>query len=100
MQVAFFSKIYTRTDSESEGATYLAGVDDLALYASDLVLSLHVVPELGPGEDGVTGEDAHSVKLGVCLLLSWESSANDVELSNLITSTTVTTDPMCDRKND
>ena len=56
MQVAFFSKIYTRTGSDHERATYLTGVDDLALYASDLVLSLHVVPELGPGEDGVTGE--------------------------------------------
>ena len=99
MQVAFFSKIYTRTGSDHEKATYLTGVDDLALYASDLVLSLHVVPELGPREDGVTGEETHSVKLGVCLLLGWEGSADDVELSHLKGSQTYY-DSAPGRKND
>ena len=61
----------------------LAGVNDLSLYAADLMLTLHVVPELGPGEDGVTGENAHSEELGVSLFLSWEGSSDDVELSNL-----------------
>lgn len=83
MQDAFFSKIYTHTVSDLERTTYLTGVDDLTLYASDLVLPLHVVPELGPGEDGVTGENAHSEELGVSLFLSWEGSSDDVELSNL-----------------
>jgi len=31
----------------------LAGGDDLTLNLSDLVLPLHMVPELGPGEHGV-----------------------------------------------
>ena len=40
----------------------LGGGDDLTLDSSDLVLSLHVVPVLGSGEDFVRGEDSESVE--------------------------------------
>merc|ERR1712083_934437 len=39
----------------------LTGLDDLALDFSDLVLPLHVVPELRPGQDLITGKYAHSI---------------------------------------
>lgn len=57
--------------------------DDLTLDLSDLVLSLHVVPELGLGKDWVGGEHSHSVEGGVRLRLSGEASADDEELSDL-----------------
>ena len=62
---------------------YLAGLNDLTLDLSDLMLSLHVVPELGPSEDLITGEQAHSVNLWVWISFRWKSSSNNVELSNL-----------------
>ena len=62
---------------------YLAGLNDLTLNLSDLMLSLHVVPELGPSEDLITGEQAHSVNLWVWISFRWKSSSNNVELSNL-----------------
>lgn len=65
----------------------LAGGDDLTLDLADLVLTLHVVPELGPGEDLVACEHAHSEKLGVGHLISWQSSADDVKLSDLFNAT-------------
>jgi len=43
----------------------LAGGDDLTLDSSDLVLSLHLVPVLGSGEDFVSAEDSDSVKSGL-----------------------------------
>ena len=61
----------------------LAGGDDFALNLSNLVLSLHVVPELGASQDGVTTKDTHSVELGGRVLLTGESSADNVKLSNL-----------------
>ena len=57
--------------------------DDLTLDLSDLVLSLHVVPELGLSKDWVGGEHSHSVEGGIGLLLSRKASANDEELSDL-----------------
>ena len=57
--------------------------DDFTLDLSDLVLSLHVVPELGLSKDWVGGEHSHSVECWVRLLLSREASANDEELSDL-----------------
>ena len=65
----------------------LAGGDDLALDLADLVLALHVVPELRPGEDGVTGEHAHSEELGVRVLLCGKGSAYDVELLDVFLGT-------------
>lgn len=61
----------------------LTGVDDFALNLSNLVLSLHVVPELGTSKNGVTSKDAHSVELGLGGLLTGEGSADNVELSDL-----------------
>jgi len=60
-----------------------AGGDDLSLDLSNLVLSLHVIPELGSGEDGVRGEHTHSVKLGLGSLLRGVSSSDNVKLSDL-----------------
>ena len=77
---------------------YLAGVDDLTLYSSDLVLSLAVVPELRPSKDYVTSEYAHSVELRTWLLSAWESSANNVELSNLNRSQTRYNLSACERR--
>ena len=57
--------------------------DDFTLDLSDLVLSLHVVPELRLSKDGVLGENSHSVESRVRILLTWETSANNEELSNL-----------------
>ena len=64
-------------------ASYLASLNDLSLDLSDFMLSLHVIPELGPGEDLITGEQAHSVNLWVWISFRWKSSSNNVELSNL-----------------
>lgn len=57
--------------------------DDLTLNLANLVLSLHVVPELRPGKDGVSLEHTHSIELGVRNLLSCEGSSDDKELSHL-----------------
>ena len=61
----------------------LAGGDDFTLNLSDLVLALHVVPELGASQDGIAFENTHSVKLWVWIAFAWESAADNVELSNL-----------------
>ena len=63
----------------------LACGNDFTLDLADLVLALHVVPELGAGKNGVTSEDAHSEKLGVRILFAREGSADHVELSDLNT---------------
>lgn len=63
----------------------LACGNDFTLNLADLVLALHVVPELGAGEHGVASENAHSEKFGVRILLTWKGSANHVELSDLNT---------------
>ena len=39
----------------------LAERDDLSLGSPDLVLSLHLIPELGPGNHGVLGEHSNSI---------------------------------------
>ena len=57
--------------------------DDLTLDLSDLVLSLHVVPELGLCEDWVLCENSHSVESWVWDLLRRKTSANHEELSDL-----------------
>ena len=61
----------------------LASLNDLSLDLSDFMLSLHVIPELGPGKDLITGEQAHSVNLWVWLSLAWKTSSDNIELSNL-----------------
>jgi len=64
----------------------LAGGHDLSLNLSDLVLSLHVVPELASSKNGVAGEHTHSVKLGLGDRFRRVSSADNVELSDLYTN--------------
>ena len=58
--------------------------DDLTLDLSHLVLSLHVVPELGLSEHWVGSENPHSVESGARVLLGGKASANDEELSHLV----------------
>jgi hypothetical protein len=67
----------------------LGGVDDLALYAADLVLALHVVPELGPGEDFIPGENADAVERGLRHFVARQLPAHDIELTNLHSKTKV-----------
>ena len=57
--------------------------DDFTLDLSDLVLSLHVVPELRLSKDGVLGENSHSVESRIRVLITWKTSADNEELSNL-----------------
>ena len=84
MEPAFFSKIYTQNlSNNSISCTYLARVDDFTLDLSDFVLSLHVVPELRPSQDGITCEDAHSVQLGILVVGGWQAPTDNVELSHL-----------------
>ena len=67
---------------------YLRDGNDLSLDFSDLVLSLHVVPELGLSKAGVLSENSHSVELGVGVLLRGETSANHEVLSYLMLAQT------------
>ena len=61
----------------------LAGRDDFTLDLADLVLTLHEVPKLGPSKDLVASEDSHSVEFGLWDFLAWQSSSDNVKLSNL-----------------
>ncbi len=74
------------SDSASLLLKDFARGDDFTLNLANLVLSLHVVPELGPGEDGVPLEDTHSVEGRVWVLLGGEGTTHDVELSQLNSS--------------
>jgi len=49
----------------------LADGDDLTLALSDLVLSFHLVPELGSSKDGILGENSDSVAGWICLSFTW-----------------------------
>lgn len=46
----------------------LGGGNDLTLNLADLVLSLHVVPELGTSKNGIASKHADSVQLGLLAL--------------------------------
>ena len=59
--------------------------DDLALALSDLVLALHLVPELGPGKYLVLSEHADSVASRLRLGLAGQLSSDDPVLSDLQT---------------
>ena len=61
----------------------LGCVDDFTLNLANLMLSLHEIPELGSGEDLISGEHAHSVESRIGRSIGWESSSNNVELSQL-----------------
>ena len=61
----------------------LAHGDDLTLALADLVLSLHLVPELGASDDGVLGEHSDSEAGGLGCLRSGSLSADDPVLLDL-----------------
>lgn len=61
----------------------LAGGDDLTLNLTHLVLSLHVVPELGTSQHWVASENTHAVESRVRDLCADKLTANHVKLSNL-----------------
>lgn len=79
MVVTFLSKTY----KVDQNAAYLAGGHDLTLDLPDLVLSLHVVPELGASKHCVASKHSHSEELGVGVLLRRESTADNLELPDL-----------------
>ena len=60
------------------------GRDDLTLVLADLVLFLHVVPELGFCEHEITRENNHSLKRGIRIIIAVESSYDDVKLLYLL----------------
>lgn len=60
-----------------------ADTDDLTLALSNLVLTLHFIPELGSGNHGVLSEDSDSVASGVWVGLRWVFSSDNPVLSDL-----------------
>ena len=80
--------LVSEDDAEVSDAVLFSWMDftcghDLTLHSSHLVLTLHVVPVFGTSEHLVASEDSHSVKLGVGVFLTGESSADDKVLSDL-----------------
>ena len=57
--------------------------DDFTLNLANLMLSLHVIPELGASENSVLLEHSHSVEFRIGGLLSSKSSSHNEELSHL-----------------
>ena len=57
--------------------------DDFTLNLANLMLSLHVIPELGASEHSVLLEHSHSVELRIGVLLGSKSSSHNKELSHL-----------------
>ena len=57
--------------------------DDFTLNLANLMLSLHVIPELGASEHSVLLEHSHSVELRIGALLGSKSSSHNKELSHL-----------------
>jgi hypothetical protein len=57
--------------------------DNLSVGRSNLVLSLHLIPESGSSENDVLGENSNSVKSWLWLSLSWNGSSDDPVLSEL-----------------
>lgn len=56
---------------------------DLSVSGSNLVLSLHLVPELGTSQHWVLSEDSHSEQSWLWGSLSWKASSDNPVLSNL-----------------
>ena len=61
----------------------LADRHDLTLTLSDLVLTLHFVPELGSGNDGVLSKNSNSIACWVLVSFRWGLSANNPVLAHL-----------------
>ncbi len=56
----------------------LSNIEDLTPSSLGLSKRLHVVPELGLGDDGVPGEDLHSEDLGARILRGGSSTTNQL----------------------
>lgn len=65
--------------------------DDFTLSSSDLVLSLHVVPELGPSNNSVLGKDSDSIASWLWFSFTWNFSTNDPVLVDLLSFKSVST---------
>ena len=61
----------------------LANGDDFTLDLSDFVLSLHFIPEVGAGNNGVLSEHSDSVTSGLRIFLSGVLSTDNPVLSDL-----------------
>ena len=57
--------------------------NDLTLALSNLVLSLHLVPELGSGKDDVFGEYSNSIACWLWIGFVWKLSTDNPELFDL-----------------
>ena len=57
--------------------------DDFSVSGSNLILSLHLIPELRSSDDWVLTENSHSVKSWLWGRFSWTSSSDNPVLSNL-----------------
>ena len=66
-------------DSASVLLNQLHNVNDFSSRLLHLAELVHVVPELGPGDNGARGKDDHSVGLRVGDLLGRGLAANDLE---------------------
>ena len=64
----------------------LADINDLSLALSDLVLSLHLIPELGSSEHDVLGEDSDSITGWLWGGLAWKLSSDNPKLLDLNTN--------------
>lgn len=71
------------SDSVGSSLEDLADGNDFSLGSSDLVLSLHLVPESGSSDDSVLGEDSDSVAGWLWVSLAWALSSNDPILVDL-----------------
>lgn len=57
--------------------------DDLTLTFSNLVLSFHLIPELGSSENSVLGKNSNSIAGWISILFAWQFSSYNPELSDL-----------------
>ena len=57
--------------------------DDFTLALSNLVLSLHLIPELGPGKHDVLGENSDSIACWLWGSLTWKLSSHNPKLLDL-----------------
>jgi hypothetical protein len=74
-------------DGGSVSLEDLADIDDLSLALSDLVLSLHLIPELGSSEHDVLGKDSDSVACWLWGSFTWKFSSDNPKLLDLNTKT-------------
>ena len=61
----------------------LGNGNDLSLDLSNLVLSLHLIPELGSSENDVLGKDSNSIACWLWGSFTWELSSDNPKLLDL-----------------